>query len=415
MSLRNVISPCIGHHVVVCTIHPAGMAAVADLRRLYKHICGRRGESSGVCGQAENPRCAVLRRMLLAPVLCIMAMLTGVSCAVHEWPEPTPAGVVLNLDFNTEMPQFMVLDADGTRASRDGNDYELRYTVEAYRQLSDGSWSETPHGRYTFTKTDLSDLNTSLRLNIDEGSYRFYVWTDFVLKSTAADFFYDTGNFRSIRLQGEHEGDNDFRDAFTGSADLKVLRRSASQMPSTVTVPMERPLAKFEFVSTDLQEFITKTMEEMLRKDSEKGDKPGKDSGKEDDGDGTKSPVVDLNKFRVVFYYSGYMPCAFNMMDNKPCDSATGVRFSSTIRAVDAHEARLGFDYVFVNGKESSVMVTVGLFDEEGTQLSMSNQIEVPIKRSMLTVVKGSFLMQNTGGGVTIDPGFDGEYNIVLR
>ena len=391
------------------------MAAVADLRRLYKHICGRRGESSGVCGQAENPRCAVLRRMLLAPVLCIMAMLTGVSCAVHEWPEPTPAGVVLNLDFNTEMPQFMVLDADGTRASRDGNDYELRYTVEAYRQLSDGSWSETPHGRYTFTKTDLSDLNTSLRLNIDEGSYRFYVWTDFVLKSTAADFFYDTGNFRSIRLQGEHEGDNDFRDAFTGSADLKVLRRSASQMPSTVTVPMERPLAKFEFVSTDLQEFITKTMEEMLRKDSEKGDKPGKDSGKEDDGDGTKSPVVDLNKFRVVFYYSGYMPCAFNMMDNKPCDSATGVRFSSTIRAVDAHEARLGFDYVFVNGKESSVMVTVGLFDEEGTQLSMSNQIEVPIKRSMLTVVKGSFLMQNTGGGVTIDPGFDGEYNIVLR
>ena len=402
MSLRNVISSCLHHRVVVCDDHSVSRKGVVCLRPLYTNMCGRAGESGHVC-----------LHIAFVMMLCVMMMFTFTSCAVHEWPEPTPAGVILNLDFNTEMPQFMVLDVNGTRASRDGNDYELRYTVEAYRQLSDGSWSETPHGRYTFTKQDLSDLNTTVRLDIDEGTYRFYVWTDFVLKGTAADYFYTTGNFRSIRLQGEHEGDNDFRDAFVGNADLTVRRYSASQTPSTVTVPMERPLAKFEFVSTDLQEFITKTMEEMLRKDSGKADKPGKDSG--DDPEGTKSPVVDLNKFKVVFYYTGYMPCAFNMMDNKPCDSATGVRFSSTIRAVDAHEARLGFDYVFVNGKESSVMVAVGLFDEEGTQLSMSNQIEVPIKRSMLTVVKGSFLMQNTGGGVSIDPDFDGEYNIVLR
>lgn len=399
MSLRNVISSFLHHRVVVCDDHSVSRMGVVCLRRF---IPARAGES-------RHARLHIATALML----CVLAIFMGTSCAVHEWPEPTPAGVILNLDFNTEMPQFMVLDVNGTRASRDGNDYELRYTVEAYRQLSDGSWSETPHGRYTFTKEDLSDLNTTVRLDIDEGTYRFYVWTDFVLKGTAADYFYTTGNFRSIRLQGEHEGDNDFRDAFVGNADLTVRRFSASQTPSTVTVPMERPLAKFEFVSTDLQEFITKTMEEMLRKDSGKADKPGKDSG--DEGDGTKSPVVDLNKFRVVFYYSGYMPCAFNMMDNKPCDSATGVRFNSTIRAVDDHEARLGFDYVFVNGKESSVMVTVGLFDEEGTQLSMSNQIEVPIKRSMLTVVKGSFLMQNTGGGVAIDPDFDGEYNIVLR
>lgn len=115
-----------------------------------------------------------------------------------------------------------------------------------------------------------------------------------------------------------------------------------------------------------------------------------------------------------MFYYSGYMPCAFNIMDNKPCDSMTGVSFESTIKAVDEHEARLGFDYVFVNGKESSVMVTVALLDEDGTQLSRSNQIEVPLKRSMLTVVKGSFLIQETGGGVAIDPDFEGEFNIVL-
>lgn len=168
---------------------------------------------------------------------------------------------------------------------------------------------------------------------------------------------------------------------------------------------MERPLAKFEFISTDLQEFITKAMEELSKK------KAGQTDAR--DGD-TVDPAIDLSKYRVVFYYSGYMPCAFNIMDNKPCDSMTGVSFESTIKAVDEHEARLGFDYVFVNGKESSVMVTVALLDEDGTQLSRSNQIEVPLKRSMLTVVKGSFLIQETGGGVAIDPDFEGEFNIVL-
>lgn len=344
-------------------------------------------------------------RYSISLLSCVLVAFLVSSCAVHEWPQSEPADVVLNLDFNTEMPLFMVLNAGETRTSRDGKDYELRYIIEAYSLASDGTCSDTPSGRYTFTKTDLGDLSTSVRLSIDEGDYRFYVWTDFVIKGSASDYFYSTSNFRDIRLQGRHEGNNDFRDAFVGNADLSVRRKGSSEVPSTVTVPMERPLAKFEFVSTDLQEFITKTMEKMSRNDVRKSDA----------GDGgTKSPVIDLDKFKVVFYYSGYMPCAFNMMDNKPCDSVTGVSFSSTINAVDEHEARLGFDYVFVNGKESSVMVTVALYDEDGTLLSMSSQIEVPIKRSMLTVVKGSFLMQSTGGGVAINPDFEGEFNIVM-
>lgn len=362
---------------------------------------------------------------VLATAAAVLA--SAVSCAVHEWPVDTPADVELRLDFNTDMPQFMVLNTGGTRASHDGADYCIRYVVEAYRFLPDGSVSDTPHGRWTFTKGDLTDLNSTVRFSIDEGEYRFHVWTDFVGRGTSDDFFYSTGNFRRVTLLGTHEGNNDYRDAFVGSADLTVRRLGSRQTPSSVTVPMERPLAKFEFVTTDLQEFITKTVDAMLRKEAESrtddaAEGTGADGTKGGDSDGgtkgdgsTKSPIVDLNKFRVMFYYSGYMPCAFNVMENKPCDSATGVRFSSTITAIDSHEARLGFDYVFVNGRESSVMVTVGLFDEDGVQLSMSNPIEVPIKRSMLTVVKGSFLMQNTGGGVAIDPGFDGEYNIVLR
>lgn len=364
----------------------------------------------------------------------VCALLCITSCAVHEWPEPTPADVIVNLDFDTQMPQYKVLNEEGTRASHDGRDYDIRYTIAAYRLLQDGNYAEEPFLRKVFSKDEIEELNASFRFSIDEGSYRFYVWTDFVLAGTQSDYFYNTTSFRRISLQGAHEGNNDFRDAFSGSADLKVIRRGSKETPSTVTVQMRRPLAKFEFITTDLQEFITKTIEAMIRKEeaeaaakagetkSEGGDNPeditptGSDTKTDGDtktGD-TKTPVVDLEKYTVVFFYSGYMPNAYNMMEGKPCDSATGVKFSSAISTIDNHDARLGFDYVFVNGEESSVMVTVALYDEEGTQLSLSRQIEVPIKRSMLTTVRGSFLMQNTGGGVAIDPGFDGEYNIVL-
>ena len=341
----------------------------------------------------------------------VCALLCITSCAVHEWPEPTPADVIVNLDFDTQMPQYKVLNEEGTRASHDGRDYDIRYTIAAYRLLQDGSYAEEPFLLKVFSKDEIEELNATFRFSIDEGSYRFYVWTDFVLAGTRSDYFYNTTSFRRISLRGAHEGNNDFRDAFSGSADLKVIRRGSKETPSTVTVQMRRPLAKFEFITTDLQEFITKTIEAMIRK--EEAEAAAKAGETKSEGD-TKTPVVDLEKYTVVFFYSGYMPNAYNMMEGKPCDSATGVKFSSAISAIDSHDARLGFDYVFVNGKESSVMVTVGLYDEEGTQLSMSNQIEVPIKRSMLTTVRGSFLMQNTGGGVAIEPGFEDEFNIYI-
>ena len=367
--------------------------------------------------------------MILRSVISLVcALLCITSCAVHEWPEPTPADVIVNLDFDTQMPQYKVLNEEGTRASHDGRDYDIRYTIAAYRLLQDGSYAEEPFLLKVFSKDEIEELNATFRFSIDEGSYRFYVWTDFVLAGTQGDYFYNTTNFRRISLQGTHEGNNDFRDAFSGSADLKVIRRGSKETPSTVTVQMRRPLAKFEFITTDLQEFITKTIEAMIRKEeaeaaakagetkSEGGDNPKDITPTESDtktGD-TKTPVVDLEKYTVVFFYSGYMPNAYNMMEGKPCDSATGVKFSSAISTIDNHDARLGFDYVFVNGEESSVMVTVALYDEEGTQLSISRQIEVPIKRSMLTTVRGSFLMQNTGGGVAIDPGFEDEFNIYI-
>ena len=77
-------------------------------------------------------------------------------------------------------------------------------------------------------------------------------------------------------------------------------------------------------------------------------------------------------------------------------------------------EACLGFDYTMVRTTESSVLVSVGLYDENGGQLSLSPGIEIPLMRSMLTIVRGRFLTVGASSGVAINPEFDGEFNVII-
>ena len=95
--------------------------------------------------------------------LAACALLCITSCAVHEWPEPTPADVIVNLDFDTQLPQYKVLNEEGTRASHDGRDYDIRYAIAAYRLLQDGSYAEEPFLLKVFSKDEIEELNATFR------------------------------------------------------------------------------------------------------------------------------------------------------------------------------------------------------------------------------------------------------------
>ena len=44
----------------------------------------------------------------------------------------------------------------------------------------------------------------------------------------------------------------------------------------------------------------------------------------------------------------------------------------------------------------------------------MSEPIEVPLQRNRHTVIRGMFLMSEASGGVSINPEFDGDYNLIF-
>ena len=75
----------------------------------------------------------------------------------------------------------------------------------------------------------------------------------------------------------------------------------------------------------------------------------------------------------------------------------------------------LGYDYIFVNGSETTLAISVEVYNRDGELMSSTNPINVPIVRSKMTVVKGEFLTSKATGDITINPGYDGEdYNIEI-
>lgn len=348
-----------------------------------------------------------MRRLLYLFTCITMAILT--ACDVHEWPETSEfVKCHLRLHYETDMTEWKHR-YDGSKVIEQGygNTYDnhrshgkIRYIVRTYPVSEKMRTASDYTQEFVFTKDISEGYDHEVTLNLLPGNYNVMVWSDLV-QTSGETHFYDATNFAEIKLQGNHEGNNDHRDAFRGSNNITLEADFIDHISDTLDITMQRPLAKFEFIATDLQEFIDREIELLKKEAATRGDIP--------------PTRVNTDDYHVVFYYSGYMPHAYNMNTDKPVDSKMGVLFESELGILNEKEASLGFDYVFVNGNNAGVSVQIGLYDKTDRQLALSEPIDVPLRRNHHTVLKGSFLMQQASGGITINPAFDGNLNIEIE
>lgn len=379
-----------------------------------------------------------MRLNLLHTIMASAMLLLAAGC-VHEWPdETTPADVDVSLHFDTEFLPFR--DVEYTKKGKaDPSEFNIRYKIAAYRALNTGGYDTAPMREFAFSKTDVSEPDHSVRIDLPEGEYMLRAWTDYVDDGRLDDKYYITSDFSAIKVAEPYEGDTDFKDAFVGEAPVEAVRVGGGATKSGATIEMSRPLAKFQFVAEDLYDLVTKAMESHLGKneyqDYIEGRRPSGggsvvpsaadyecsigvsdklDGGTKAPWDPTKAPGFDPEAYKVVFYYTSFLPVEYNVLTRKPTDAKTGMKFSSTLRPLNEDEALIGFDYVLVNSTESSVGVQVALYDPSGKMLSLSNTVTVPIVRGKVTTVRGRFLTLATGSGIGVDPGFDGEYDLIF-
>lgn len=318
----------------------------------------------------------------------LLTLVTLMSSCVHQWPESVPTNVTLKFVFDRSMNPFDTLNFE-TKADELAS-HEVRYVVEAYRMKPTEGYYRDGAIRQVYMKSDLENLDNEVVMTVpDEGRYHIKAWVDYVASGSQEHLYYNPDNFSEILLH-QHFGNNEFREAYIGSVEVDVVRYG-SQVPFVEgTLQMARPVARYEFITDDLVEFIERETRLL------NGVEP------------------DLDDYTVRIYYTGFMPSAFNMHSDRPNDSKTGVFYESRIQKISENEAKLGFDYVLANPDEASIVAAVGLYDRNGEELAATTDIHIPLRRGMLTTVKGSFLMKESSGGISINPDFDGEFNIVL-
>lgn len=341
----------------------------------------------------------MMRRIVTMVCLAVLLAL-GFSSCVHEWPEP-PAMRGARLVVRHELPwrlfdfYYNTRDGSGAEAPSVWNGVAVRYIYEVYP----AGTTEVPVARYTEVRSDVTLADFTTRIDLPAGEYDVYVWSDFIDSSTERSLFYDADIFSSIKLLTPYRGDSELKDAFQGMFHASVPSSVDELVDVEFDVTLKRPLTAYAFLSTDLAEFIE---QETRRKSAERSDV-------------SQAPAIDFNSYKAVLRYPVFLPVEYSIFRNRPIDSATGVSFSGAMQIINSDEVLVGFDYFFINGAESSVNVAIDIYDPEGKLVSSVPSLTIPVERGRATIVRGEFLTSQAHGGIGINPGFDGDFNIEIK
>lgn len=342
-------------------------------------------------------RKTVLFSKISLGLLTLMGLIMLASCDPHQFPDK---GLTLHLRFDTAWThsEYSTGISPATMPTRSaGEATRMRYIIRLYDYAGDAAGQvSAPYREFVFYRNVTDNYDADFEITVDPGHYRVMAWADFPASPHNGGLYHDAADFAEVRLLTPHTGNTDRRDAFRGFTEVKASEVTYDM--GSIVINMERPMAKYEFVSTDLKEFMAQETRKLTTA-----------------GTSTSRANVDLSKYKVVFLYSGYMPNAYSLFTDRPVDSTTGISFDGRIKQLSDSEVSLGFDYVLVNHEHTSITVRVGLYNGQGTLLSLSKPINVPVWRSNHTIVRGRFLMENASGNIGIDPTYDGEYNLIIN
>lgn len=334
-------------------------------------------------------------------IALVVAIVLG-GC-VHDYPsmtedgeegiDPTLVEVNTEVTLDLELVPLEIITQknarSGTTKARAGEqtDYRRRFIIEAWR---DGK----PESRQVTVMDDAEEdgdekITLPIRLKLHAVEYTLAVWTDYVKAGTDTDLYYNTEDLRQIACTDPYTGSTPYRDCLYGTTTLDLRQyRDEWNAKVQVKVDMVRPLAKYELIATDVKDFLRKT----------------------------KKQRADDETFTITFSYGFYLPTVFNVLSGKPADSKTGVAYTVPLAVPTdgQEECTIGSDFVFVNGEESFVSLSMEIHDSGGNIISRTTGLEVPYRRGHLTTVRARLLTNEMQGGVDINPDFDGDIDVDL-
>lgn len=327
----------------------------------------------------------------LCRYVCLILLLQGTtSCFVYEYPNDDCTKVDLQLTINLCKETPYIYD-NLILGRADDENLMRRYLIEVY--------SDAPENNALVTKTvlyqnpnDSSAVSTTLILPAKK--YKIAMWQDYV-NAQKLNPYYETPSTKAIHLPPVvlYKGDTEQKKCASTCIDADLTPYADLwHYQVEVNDTLRSPLARIEFITTDVDKFMEKYSRTSAPFDAS----------------------VALQSFTAKIVYHAYLPSGFNVMTNRPNDSSLGYSCQTQIVQFSPKEARVGFDYVLINSHESHVEATLVIYDDKGNEINHSEPIKIPIKRGGTTLIYDEFLTKDAKSGVSIDAEFEGEINIYV-
>lgn len=226
-------------------------------------------------------------------------------------------------------------------------------------------------------------------------TYRLVLWADCATKTSGtdgatasfSDLYYNTGNYPEVSFKDdvEYAGNDDSRDAFFASYELKV------DGPSNRTVELHRPFGQLNIITSDYSVVVT------------------------------SFPALVPKKVSLTF---SKVPQGINLLTGalaetfvKPLKGVSVKVAAVTEPAAASGSKQLSFDYIFApEGEEYSIPEITMSFDDAGGKEVASDYkfVNLPVRRNYRTNVTGALLTDRTGVDVKVEPGFDDDEEVMV-
>lgn len=222
----------------------------------------------------------------------------------------------------------------------------------------------------------------SMGLSLFKGEYDINLWVDYSTDAIADNHYITTDtDILRILAKVDYTANSDTRDAFSKRFSLTVNEGDNAAK----SVEMHRPLAKYRLVATDVKKY------EELR---------------------VQRGYPALEDLQIEIAYEGFLPNSYSISQSKPADADTGYKYASALSEKEDTKVTVGKDYIFVNGTQSFVTVTILFKNSEGKTVGGVKGVKIDYRAGQLTTVSGDFLTAGLGSGITIDTEWSGDYDV---
>ncbi|MEE1207177.1 MAG: DUF6562 domain-containing protein [Muribaculaceae bacterium] len=267
-------------------------------------------------------------------------------------------------------------------------DSRSRIVLEVLRIVEDrnGESHQLVSRRVVSLDAFVDPLRDTVSFSLPEGRYKVLAWSDL---HTEAEVPYSADDLRNIRYDFENMPlPPDRKAALCASLDVTLSRGTpncsapASCPVQVVEMHLSRPTARYSVIATG--------------------------------GCPYSGPVTA----KVV--YRQYVSVGYNTLTAETNSFVNQYSFNCVLPVVPtAHqELEILADHILVaDGKVDYVKADFYFFDAAGRQISCARDIEIPLRASYETVLRGPFLNSSVtdGGDVSIDDNFAGEIIVPLR